>query len=260
MSVELLETIIRYLWISTRYNVQQITIAVDDIPNNNVLAESIMLAALTTSLRLRSVYKNKIELHLTMNSIKTIDQYIDRGITQRYIAQNVDLLSFSHLSEEEVLRLKYIRSFTRVNYNYMPSENLDNYKKMLSEVDMSYYLLYKTGLGRINDPRAIEKFKSGINEIKHWAEKDKIIIDGCVRDAVKYLSTGFGCSSNVSRIHIWPDGHVTGCPYNKDGGKPAQNMTQIIDNIDETMEKYEFRSCSIPRDYFSKQPTLRVIN
>lgn len=260
MDADLIETLIRYLWIGTRYNIEQITIAVDDIPEDDYTA-NIMSSALQTALRLRSVYGKKIELHLTMNSVKTFDKYIDRNFGLRYIAENSDLISISHLTELDELRLEYLRSFTKINYNYMPGNDLNSYRKMLQHVDMSYYLLYKTGLGRLNDPRAIEKFKNGLEEIKQWSpeERSKIVVDGCVRDTAKYITSGFGCASNVSRIHVWPDGHVTGCPYNKDGGIPARNMTDVIDRIEATLGVYEFKSCSIPRDYFSKQPTLRVI-
>jgi hypothetical protein len=259
MNRELLCSTIRYMWISTKFQVNQITLAVDDMPENEM--SIIMLDALREVLRLKSVYGKKVELHLTCNSMKTLDKYIDIGIPLRYIAMNVDLISFSHLSEEDELRLEYFRSYTKVNYNYMPGGNLNAYRAMLKHVDMSYFLFYKTGLGRLNDPRAISRFKESLAAIANWSqeERSKITVDGCIRDAAKYQVSGFGCSANISRIHIWPDGHVTGCPYNKDGGKPARNMTGVIDNIEDALSKYEFKSCTIPRDYFSKTPTLRVL-
>lgn len=259
MSKELLASIIRYMWISNRFQVHQITLAVDDLPDNEMAI--IMIHSLKEVLRLKSVYGKRVELHLTCNSMKTLDKYIDSGISLRYIAMNADMISFSHLSEQDELLLEYLRSFTKVNYNYMPGGNLNAYREMLKHVDMSYLLFFKTGLGRLNDPRAISRFKETIIAMANWGseERSKIIVDGCIRDAAKYQVSGFGCSANISRIHIWPDGHVTGCPYNKDGGKPATNITSIINNIEDTLNKYEFKSCTIPRDYFSKQPTLRVL-
>lgn len=259
MSADLLASTIRYMWISTRFSVDTITLAVDDLPNTEMAA--IMVSSLREVLRLKSVYGKRVELHLTCNSMKTLDKYIDNNISLRYIAMNADMISFSHLSEEDELRLEYLRSYTKINYNYIPGNDLRSFRKMLSFVDMSYLLFYKTGLGRLNDPRAIATFKRSLSEIATWSaeERKKISVDRCIMDAAEYKVSGFGCSANISRIHIWPDGHVTGCPYNKDGGKPARNMTGIIDNINAALGEYEFNSCSIPRDYFSKQPTLRVL-
>ncbi len=83
--------------------------------------------------------------------------------------------------------------------------------------------------------------------------RNKVSVDGCLQDTIKYTKTGFGCSSNVSRVQVWPDGSVTGCPYafSSDGpiGKTAED---ILDNIISARKQYDFKQkCHLPEVYNS---------
>jgi hypothetical protein len=258
VSSEILDSLIRYLWVTEKFNVGQVTLAVDDVPDDAVVAAK-MISALKTALQIQQVTSG-VEFHITINSLRTLQKYIDSGLPLEYIASHSDLISISYLSPADIPLLKLIRNYTKVNYNYMHSKNLHLFREMLDHVDMSYYLLYKTGLAKQNDFGAIDVFKQGLREIGSWnpSEKAKVKVDGCVQDARKFLKTGFGCSSNVSRFHIWPDGHVTGCAYNKDGGIPASTLTGIVQNISVAAREYEFKRCTIPGDY-SGRSSLRII-
>ena len=132
-------------------------------------------------------------------------------------------------------------------------QSLDNLKKTLPYVDMSYVILHKTGLGNKNDLVRIGYFKEALHEIDTWPEeyKKKIFVDHCVQDAFKFKKTGNGCSANVSKLHVWPDGHISGCPYNKNGGPPSRDITEFKDAMDKALDGsvYDFSSCTIPADY-----------
>lgn len=250
-------SLIRYLWVSDKFWIKQITLAVDDLPDEEEARDK-MIGALSTVLRLNKLFKNKIELHITCNSLSTIQKYVDAGLSLEYITQNLDLLSVSRLTSSDIPTLRYIRQFTRVNYNYMPTPGLRGYEEILSEVDQSYYILHKAGLGRSNNPEYIRTFKEGLRELSGSRNRHKIITDSCVTDSIRFLREGTGCSAGISKIHIWPDGHVTGCPYNKEGGTPAYSVSGICDNILAVHGRYEFRSCRIPKD-INNQSGLRII-
>lgn len=253
MSSETLLSLIRWLWVTPKLWIRQITLAVDDLPDEEGPRDK-MVAALSSVLRLRKLYGNgRTELHITCNSIFTLQKYIDFGLSLEYIVQNIDLLSVSHLTIDDRPALQYIRQFTKVNYNYMPTRSMSGYEEMLKHVDQSYFILHKAGLGRKNNPEQVGIFKDGLLRLRLFKERHKVIVDSCVQDSNRYKSNGTGCSANISKLHIWPDGHISGCPYNKEGGTPSKSITEFCNNLAKTFMQYEFTSCTIPRDYTNKR-------
>lgn len=251
------------LWTDKRVLVSAITIAVDNIPKFDQVSKDIMVNTLGIALKRASDNPGQIELNVTMNSPDTLHQYADAGISPLTIFKNCDLVSFSHIKGTDITQLKELRAEgkAKLNYNYTHSnqEKIIRYLHTLQHVDMSYYVLHKAGLGKTNDPEAIKVFKEGLLAMKDWPQdiKNKVVVDRCVQDAFSYVKTGFGCNANVSRMQVWPDGHVTGCPYNKDGGKPASTMNDIYNNIIEVGKEYEFNRCTIPTGYRGQQQEVK---
>jgi hypothetical protein len=143
---------------------------------------------------------------------------------------------------------------TAINYNWIPKQDeLEKFLAVLKYVDTAYLILRKCGLGRKQSTKSIQEYQSILKQLDtvlNEENKKKIIIDSCVVDSYNYLTQGHGCRANIGKIHIWPDGHVSGCPYNMDGGRPATNLIELVENIDEVFNYYEFKECNIPNDYF----------
>jgi hypothetical protein len=77
--------------------------------------------------------------------------------------------------------------------------------------------------------------------------RSKTNVDGCLEDTIRFSRTGFGCSSNVSRLQIWPDGSVSGCPYAFNGSTPpGLSLEDLLANIRAARETYDFDRCHLP--------------
>ncbi len=267
MPRELIKEFLEYLFTGYRIQTRQITIAVDNLPEGNgdqsTRDRHIMLGTLKTAVDLKKETKSDTELHVTANSYAALYKYW-RQIGPFYIDNErspVNLISYSHIPKSVLFKMRdyfATKSHTQINYNYTPDGNWAAYEEALKVVDMSYFVLHKAGLGHRNDPKQIQLYKEGLRFVDTLPEelKKKVVVDSCVTDSYDFLKTGHGCSANIRKIHIWPDGHVSGCPYNKEGGHPAHTLEQLISNIEEVMKQYEFRKCTIPKDYFGrKEPT-----
>ncbi len=257
----------------------QLSISIDDLPVHNARARDVM-----TGVFCSAIY-NKIqafgdgrrtELHLTVNSSHTLLPYFNIMMKKYSIdsVHYIDMLSLSNIKESDFFPLQGLKSMTdgklQLNYNHLPpknisSKNINQHVKKIQaigeNVDHIYMLITKSPMGRernkISQVADSERLRSDIayiNTIRERVSPDvrqKITIDGCLQDANQFVKTGFGCSSNVSRFQVWPDGSVTGCPYAFRGGpKRASTAYHILENIRSARQSYDFRNiCTLPTDY-----------
>jgi len=107
---------------------------------------------------------------------------------------------------------------TMVNFNYMVKggEEGNKYFSMgCMYADQVYLVLKKPALG---DPMPREDLTNWMKArvlAKALAGKnpEKIIEDHCVMDSMFYNDCGQCCSAHTSKSHVWPNGCITGCPY-----------------------------------------------
>lgn len=265
----ILSSLIRSVFTSSRVRCYSLTVALDNLPVDNPEATARMVEVAKTTLQTSAwlVPKGIGAIFITANSPHTLVEYARQGIPLEAF-NSLSGIQFSHLSERDLFFIQNYIS-TDVGYNFSPSgpASLTTLRKLLPWLRGPVYLiLHKAGLGRRNDPREISRFKDALREIATWegSEKDKIVVDRCVTDTSRFIRYGQDCRAGLSVVHVWPDGHSTGCPYNQDPGEPKPTVTTILDGILSCIESTrnsgapDFRRCTIPRDYISS-PKLPIL-
>lgn len=279
----LIEDIVRY---RTMIQTSQVTLALDALPAYDDLEDewsirNIMHAIANVFIYNVSYCKSfDIECHITTNHINDLRKYNFSGIN------NLDLLSISNiLSVEHVEAAKGWAPGAKINWNVtsgdfinqVKRQGLDEVKAILRKVDSVYMLLHKAPMGMQGS--AISDFFQAVQLVQQLKEPvgitdgdaclapsllSKFHMDGCMNDSVQFLKTGFGCSANVSRFQIWPDGRVTGCAYNSQHqyGEQAFITSDVMKNLKAAKERYEFsgrnagKPCMIPdelKEYSNKK-------
>lgn len=259
--------------------VNQITIAMNDLPfmlGDEVTPEASDLFNFWNLTLYFLLAKTEPEVHMTFNSLASLLEYQEyhhyMGIQERPIT-NLDMMSFSHIKKSD---LEAIANYTKevdINYNHLiprniTSYNIDDYVAHIEEVgrvvNSIYLIIFKKPMDGLLSSSELEPASSRlahsitvINTLRERLSKSvrsKIHVDGCLQDVRQSKRTGYGCSSNVSRFQVWPDGSVSGCPYAKRGfgeGK-TRSVQDIMDNIREAKEHYEFRDrCNLTQVYDS---------
>ncbi len=170
-----------------------------------------------------------------------------------------DVISFSHLTQADIpflAQMKNIRPNVERNWNLTAfnedwtKAHLAYFKIIAEHVDRIYYVMHKPATGEPLDIKKVKTYFDNLAKIKHQLGEDfykKVTIDGCVQDARKFRDTGFGCSSNISRFQVWPNGSVSGCPYQQSPvTSGATSVEDVIANIRQAAKRYEFDECRIP--------------
>jgi hypothetical protein len=256
----------------------QITIAVDDLSKSP--EHALKMTDIFTSIIFECLVDQQMEeypeVHATFNSVKTMSSYgMDDSERMRAILQAFDMYSFSHINNEELEVLKKAKGELgdkfQVNYNHLiptnvTSLNIDKYIDKMTKigkvVDHIYLVMFKTPVGKerndlvkIGDKSRMESDIAYINTILErlpGSVRRKVSVDGCLQDTIKHTKTGFGCSSNVSRVQVWPDGSVSGCPYAFESGRSGRTVEDILVNIARARKEYDFKDkCHLPEVYDS---------
>ncbi len=242
----------------------QITFALDTLPvEGPARVEMLQLAGMYFG-HARLYNARSFQVHFTVNCVNDLKEYVNN--LKLGILKGIDLVSVSNINKaSEIAEIKSLVPEAQVNWNVLSSsivkKDISTIKEILTRVDSMYLLLHKAPMGHrghnISDfYRAIQEVNkldtsnepAPENACKIPSITDKIMTDGCISDSRKYIKSGFGCSSNISRFQIWPDGRVTGCAYNSHNqyGKAAVSLSDIVDNLRNARTRYEFSECSIP--------------
>ena len=254
----------------------QITVSFDLLPEDPY-KRSILLAyyhalfqAVETAKREGKVLP---EIHGTFSTGQSCYNYIcsvDKNKTPFSMISISNLFDYDFAVLHQGLREL---ALPKLNLNYqipetISSHNIDSYIEsieIISQfVDSIYILIHKfpvgkemTSMEKVIAYSRLEHDIAVINTLDHrlsTSTRKKINFDGCLSDLKKFQESGHGCSSNISRVQIWPDGTVTGCAYaHKSSTKPAHNLGAIIDNIKAVREEYDFRQkCYLPKFFLPK--------
>lgn len=257
----------------------QITISMDDLHSD--LYKRIHMVNLFSNVltlrrnaRIQSPDWNP-ELHMTFHTMGTVQQYLKASISSWEDLKLLDMISISEINpwaKDWREGLDLLAHQTMVNYNHLvpagvTSLNIDRHVRKLTEIGKIvhhiYLVIFKNPIGR-DRPELMKigetsRMASDIMYINTMMERlpedvrNKISVDGCLQDTIKYTRTGFGCSSNVSRVQVWPDGSVTGCPYAFSGaGAIGRTAEDILENITRARKQYDFKElCHLPEVYNS---------
>lgn len=252
----------------------QITISVDDLHKDPAKkAHMVNLIGWISHEIGRPYHGDRPEVHMTMHTPRTWYQYIDNNVC---IGEGLSMVSFSELPEHLPETNQVLAHFSElgipVNYNKLiPTyksgmdwdKEADKLTAIARKVDHIYLVIYKRPIGLA--PKTLisqadtDRMTSDIVYLQNILKRvpgdvrAKITTDGCLRDTIQSKTTGFGCSSGVSRFQVWPDGTVSGCAYAFSGsGKIGKFAEDILDNIRLARGKYEFQeSCHLPTVYSS---------
>jgi len=250
--------------IGKEVHTNQITLALDNLPSPRGLITEHMQRILVNYLTVAQYGKERAidtEFHMTVNSIDALYEYRPFSMEQ---AKCLDLITFSQIHKKDIGKLKGMRDIvSHVNYNFQPSL-LNNTKKaikqkikilkedILPNVNTMYLILHKPDTGKDLDQEMTNNYFLFWEQLKETLPPGllaKVNLDGCVIDAKRYVTTGGGCSSNISRFQVWPNGAVSGCPYSHTPKtKAAIDAVDIIENIQEASKVYEFKKCKIPEN------------
>lgn len=249
----------------------QITIAVDDMHKDASKAYHMMsfIHAVLNRIELDERPKEeRPEVHFTCHTDRTWEKYTAQS--PRYLPATAMASHLNMLSLSEITRPRYVKNlakYTHINYNHLvprnvSSKNIDKYVQKMTDigeiVDSIYIVMLKSPVGGARSPQQdlldANNMKQDIaymgTMLKRLPEhvRRKVNIDGCLQDTLKSKRTGFGCSSNVSRVQVWPDGSVSGCPYAFRGTTVgARTAGGILENIKQVRKRYEFRElCHLP--------------
>lgn len=152
------------------------------------------------------------------------------------------------------------RNDTKVNFNYMVKggeENSKAFEMGCRYADQVYLVLKKAPLGQEQDPMAFANWLKARDIAKKEA-KDKLIEDTCVLDSIHkiHVSTSIQeqntlCGAGKTKKHVWPDGTITGCPYDSNLTCRGMNHCKIWEVID-GFKKGTLNSCNLATAEYSE--------
>lgn len=276
--------------ITENFQANQITFALDTLPSDLAIKTYMKdLAYIYMDVAKGAKYQGlDTEFHITTQSLNNIFNQ-----TSYHCLDNlgsIDMLSISNLNQKDIVNLINLKDRypdLHINWNLHPIEIRDEstYKQIVSEiaviakfVDSIYFVMHKPDLGRMLDQDIVRQYFKLFKIIKETLQNDTKIkdpnmiqIDGCVKDSKMFADeVNGGCSSNISRFQVWPDGSVSGCPYahrpitkscwDDDpilelGDDIVENM---LNNIRAAAKIYQFDQCKIPNSlYPDSTPVLR---
>lgn len=249
----------------------QITISMDDMPKDPAKRAHMgelyryILSLVQFDSREKS---DQPEVHMTFHTHATFKHYVDsEGSLARL--KKIDMISISELSLSQAGFYEKLRGGNaKLNWNYLvPQMGPDfDWDKEVRKFEFAnkyfdhiYLVIFKNPVGkhrdlltRLGDKNRMKNDVLYINTLLGKLSPElqrKIDTDGCLADTQRYLKTSFGCSSNISKFQVWPDGSVTGCPYAYDspGKTVGRTAADILENIRSERTRYEFKErCHLP--------------
>ena len=184
---------------------------------------------------------------------------------RRYI-NHISLSSYQTTTDSPRAILEDLGYSATLNYNQtLGLFKAGDLQEPLGSADFVYLNLHKPPLGEeypiitsssrrlnvlpVNQIVSIQSQLESLKKVKSnyedaWTE-GKIIQDHCLTD-----SLASGCGANISKVTVWPDGAVSGCPYALEPQTgPANSADEIVENIRKSLVRngghYSFEDCKI---------------
>lgn len=184
------------------------------------------------------------------------------ALSDNQIYGAMSILSVSAPDPEiSILKHKCAMHNVVLNYNCLvsyPIGKADYFIRNVNNTHQTYLILKKAPLGEAPDFKHVEAW---IDTIKDLPEKKVIIQDACMVDTAKYINVGGSCTAGIDKLMLWPNGDVTGCPYDSKNkyGKSKKDFPSLIERLQEVTSSKNpspSKSCRIIntlRDYKLKQ-------
>ena len=223
------------------FTTKQVTLSVDKLPADHRRA-AFMEEILDIFLKQP---KGLTEKHITVHSRMDLEQYGPYRFLKAFQSE-LDWISVSKIHNDYDTRT-LSNMGPRINWNTLPA-GIRGYgfcAETLSFVDHLHLLLEKPVLGQdFNRIAEIDFMKTRDFLRQHFPSElrqGKITFDPCHMALEGYYTKGWGCSSNLRKISIWPDGTVTGCPY--DSGREELDHEESL--VMALRDEYDWERCRI---------------
>lgn len=153
-----------------------------------------------------------------MNALTLWLQQLEMSLEQ--FMYPLTVLSLSQLPVQGKVCLPLVEEAEKnnviLNYNKVVTEKTASQKGFEMGVryaHRTYLALHKNPLGEEQNPDAPQYIEDAIQAADEQ-HRNKITVDVCITDAlIKTRKEEHACSAGISKVHVWPDGSVTGCPY-----------------------------------------------
>lgn len=203
--------------------------------------------------------KNLPDLCITARDINSVERWCCLlGMELSQFLGPIKILSLSSfpVQEKEIKNLENIckRTQTVLNYNVLIRENTSTKKEFgigCKHADQIYIVLYKEALGLHQKYKAVKDLLKAAAVASKIA-KGKVYIDRCLLDSDHYIETGEKCGAGIEKIHIWPNGMATACPYDSgyvvagNSSSEKQNTWVELSKIINSTMCHPMSFCSIP--------------
>lgn len=214
------------------------------------------------------------EIHGTFSTVQSFIDYKASVSTHTDPFAVVSISDIPDAHEGERLLSTGNMAGRHINFNHqipadICSANIDAYvtkiETLAKVVSSIYLIIHKLPIGKEMTVEEQIRMKNRLTHdltVMHTLNKKlpdtaraKLVYDGCLTDTAKFAREGHGCSSNVSRVQVWPDGSITGCPYAQESSTgPAESIEMLIDNIRAVRQEYDFKKkCYLPSFYLPEQ-------
>lgn len=157
------------------------------------------------------------ELCVTAFNLDTVKGWAyEMGLTLEQFLYPLTVLSLSnmpaHRDIAEGLHILTKESKTTLNYNRMVTKSGVSdtaFQVGVENSDQTYLVLEKAPLGGEQSVDAIDRWFQARSKVP----SDKLAMDACIEDSTQKIREGIKCGAGISKIHVWPTGAVSGCPY-----------------------------------------------
>lgn len=259
--------VVHYIYETGQLECQQFTISLDtihpkNIPTNLIDAlRTVWLKTLERQRMLKEVleadYKPQPSpmLCVTAHSYEDITRWAEAlGFTTPEFLQPLGMLSLSKFPSDkyvcETLKKMCKQLSVTLNYNRVIKCDVEEDKNLprgCEFADSVYLILHKQPLGDAQDLDMLDYWIDAFKELPD-STMGELIPDTCIYNAVNKEKNGFSCSAGISKVQVWPDGSVTGCPYDA-----KHIMTPVKNEYDTWMElqtvldtrEHPMRRCTI---------------
>lgn len=106
---------------------------------------------------------------------------------------------------------------TTLNYNRLaePITRKIELANGIQYADHIYLVYKKNPLGSKQSVKELQNLRNLYDHVLSMrSDRNTITIDKCISDSLQHNKTGKTCGAAISKVHVWPDGSTTGCPYN----------------------------------------------
>lgn len=175
--------------------------------------------------------------HLAARDIGTLSFWMKKspGLKRELISR----ISLSNLKGIE--KHKGIIGITPVNWNFLSSGEFNQEQEEL--LTTIHLILEKEELGKEIQQEKIDRFLE-MKEV--LSGNEKVVSDKCWEASVN----GRCCGACIDRIHVYPNGSVTGCPYDSNGIQKYEEETMLgtLEKIVYEREEHPWNVCGLNRE------------